>query len=215
MRSRPGKVHLKSTPEQLRLHGLLLDEAPACGHLDLAEIFGNSRPVEVEVGPGKGTFLLRRAAQRPEINLLALEWLGSYAAYAADRALRAGLKNVRVLCADAAAVFTSALPDSSVQRVYIYFPDPWPKRKHHRRRLITVPFLTQVRRVLRLGGWLGIVTDHTGYFRQIRMAVGAVDGLTPVEFHQGPGEGLIGSNFERKYAAAGRTLLATAAIRRR
>ena len=69
--------------------------------------------------------------------------------------------------------------------MHIYFPDPWPKRKHRRRRLIQQPFLQGVRRVLRIGGWLGIVTDHQEYFQQIAQTLASVDGLTQVEFFLG------------------------------
>jgi len=184
--------------------------------LDLARLFGNRRPVEVEVGSGKGAFLLARASLRPEVNLLGIEWLEGYAAYAADRAYRASLENVRVLCADAAEVFRSALPAGCVSRVHIYFPDPWPKRRHRRRRLVQVPFLSDVRRVLRPGGWVGIVTDHEEYFEHIRRVLHRCAGLTVVRFGPGPGgsaEWLVGSNFERKYRTAGKRLYAVAALR--
>jgi len=89
MRSRPGrKLRLKSSPEELRAASILLDDAVADGPINLAVIFGNSRPVEIEIGSGKGAFLLHRASSRPEINLLGIEWLAGYAAFAADRAYR-------------------------------------------------------------------------------------------------------------------------------
>ena len=213
MRSRGGKVHIKATAEQLRLANVLLDESLAHRPLDLPAAFGNFRPVEVEIGPGKGAFLLQRAGERPDLNFLGIEWLRSYALYAADRARRRKLTNIRLLCADAAAVIHDGLADATIQRVHIYFPDPWPKRKHHRRRLIKAPFLTDVRRVLRLGGWLGVATDHAGYFRHIRMALAAAPGLAAVPLGRQAGAWLSESNFERKYTAAGRALFTVAAIR--
>ena len=213
MRSRSGKVHLKSTPEQLRSAGILLDEPlPGC-RLNPAAVFGNRRPVEVEVGPGKGAFLLDRARQRPEINLLGIEWVPAYAHYAADRAHRAGLGNVRVLCADAKHAFEYLLPERSVLRVHVYFPDPWPKRRHGRRRVVTAPFLRRVRQVLLAGGSIAVVTDHKDYFRQMRMAFSAVGAFAAIPFGSDEGGWLVGSNFEKKYAAAGRPFYAIAAIR--
>ncbi len=211
MRSRPGrKIRLKSSPEELRASGILLDNSIAEGDIDLAGIFGNSRPVEIEIGSGKGNFLLRHAKDRPEINLLGIEWLTGYAAYAADRAGRAGLVNVRLLCADAGEVFAKSLACESVQRVHIYFPDPWPKRKHHRRRLIQPVFVRNLRRTLRKGGTVHIVTDHAEYFQHIRHILGSADGFANLETAEAEA---VGSNFEKKYVADGRRFYAVTAFR--
>ena len=215
MRSRPGKVRPKTDPVELRAAGVLLAETCGDAPLDMAAVFGNGRPVEIEIGPGKGTFLLRRAAERPEVNVLGVEWAPSYAVYVADRAYRAGLENIRVLCADAKDLFRTALPDRSVWRVHIYFPDPWPKRRHRFRRLIEAGFLREVRRALQLGGWLGIVTDQEEYFREIRRIVLATEGLGEAPFPPGEGASAVGSNFEKKYASQGKAFHAIAAIRLR
>ena len=216
MPSRAGKVHLKSAPEQLRQAGLLLEPDVHTGRIDLAALFGNSRPVEAEIGPGKGAFILGRAQARSELNLLGIEWVPSYGLYVADRVLRAGLPNVRAVIADAATFVRQCLPDASLLRMHIYFPDPWPKTRHHRRRLIQWPFLNEVRRVLVIGGWLGIVTDHDEYFRHVRTILSSVSGLAEVPFPDARGdELLVGSNFERKYREAGRRFHALAALRYR
>jgi tRNA (guanine-N7-)-methyltransferase len=91
-------------------------------------------------------------------------------------------------------------------RVHVYFPDPWPKRRHHRRRTIQLPFVTDIRRVLIPGGQLIIVTDHLGYYRHIRRVLANAGGFIPVPFPQmADKEGeLVGTNFERKYIAQGR-----------
>ena len=215
MRSRPGKVRVKTDPEVLRSAGLLLEYRPRVGPLPFEAVFGNDSPVEVEVGPGKGGFLLGRAAACPETNFLGVEWVHAYAAYVADRAYRAALPNVRAVCADAAEFFQTSLADSSILRVHIYFPDPWPKRRHRRRRLITPAFLGEVRRVLQPSGWLGIITDDADYFAHARQVLLATDGLDETPFEPCPGvEGLVGSNFEKKYTRAGKafhTLAATSA----
>ncbi len=186
--------------------------------MDFAAIFGNARPVEVEVGAGKGTFLLARATARPEINFLGIEWARAYCMYAADRVRRAGLTNVRMLRADAGPLFKDRLADGSVWRVHIYFPDPWPKTRHHRRRLIQPAFVGEVRRVLRPGGELLIVTDHLGYFEHIRRVFAepaGARGFVPIAFPQmadKSGE-TVGSNFERKYIAQGRPVYKLAFLR--
>jgi tRNA (guanine-N7-)-methyltransferase len=194
-----------------------VEEPLPAGALDLERLFGNRRLVELEVGPGKGAFLLARARRRPEINVLAVEWVPRYACYAADRAHRAGLENVRVIRADAETVFRSHLADGSLWRVHIHFPDPWPKVKHHRRRLIKPAFARDVHRTLRIGGWVGVVTDHADYFGVIARVFGAERGLATVPFAPAAGlsEGLVGTNFERKYASKGRRLFALARLRYR
>ena len=194
----------------------MLDESVTqSGPIDFAALFGNDRPVEVEIGCGKGTFLLERAAARPEINFLGIEWARAYALYCADRFRRHGLTNVRMLHTDAAPFFRKCIGDASLWRVHIYFPDPWPKARHNRRRLIQRSFLAQLRRVLRPGGQVLVVTDHAGYFEQIRNVFDRAEGFAIVPFPQmadAAGE-VVGTNFERKYIAEGRPFYATAAAK--
>ena len=192
--------------------GVLLEESLARGPIEPAAIFGNRRPVEMEIGCGKGTFLLARAAERPEVNFLGVEWARSYCLYAADRVRRAGLANVRMLCADAAEV-VRRLPEKSLWRVHVYFPDPWPKTRHRRRRLIQPLFVRRVRHILRIGGQLLVVTDHLDYFRQILRVLSAVEGLTEVPLPPAGDRELVGSNFERKYLAQGRPFYKAARMR--
>ena len=123
---------------------------------------------------------------------------------------RAGLTNVRLLCTDAADCVQRRLAERSLWRMHIYFPDPWPKRRHHRRRLIQPPFVAAARRCLAIGGQLIIVTDHLDYYRQIQAVLAAAEGLAAVPLPQmSDKEGeLVGSNFERKYIAQGRPFYA-------
>jgi len=195
--------------------GVMLPESFAAGPADLRAAFGNSRPAEVEIGSGKGTFLLARAAARPEVNFLGIEWARAYCLYAADRLRRARLPNVRMLRADAAAFFRSCLPDACLLRVHIYFPDPWPKQRHHRRRIIQPRFLVDARRTLQPGGQLIVVTDHLDYFRQIRQLLTDFPGLatTPMPRMADKAGELVGTNFERKYIAQGRAFFSLARMR--
>ena len=195
--------------------GVLLDEALAAGPVDLREIFGNDHPVELEIGSGKGTFILARAAARPEVNFLGLEYARAYAAYCADRIRRAGLANARMLRVEAAHFCKVCLPDECLLRVHVYFPDPWPKRRHNRRRLIQPNFLADVRRTLAPGGQLIVVTDHFDYFRHIRRVLDNAKGFVRIAMPRmtdAEGE-LVGTNFERKYIAQGRPFYATALMR--
>ncbi len=194
---------------------VLLDDSVVDQPFDFAAMFGNTRPVEIEIGCGKGTFILARSQARPEINMLGLEYARAYAAYCADRLNRAGVTNARMLGADADHVVTKCVPDNSVFRMHIYFPDPWPKRKHHRRRLIQRPFLAQARRVLQVGGQLIVVTDHFDYFRHIRRVLNNAEGFVRIPMPRmtdADGE-IVGTNFERKYIAQGRPFYSTALMK--
>jgi tRNA (guanine-N7-)-methyltransferase len=195
--------------------GVLLDESVACGPIAPAEIFSNDRPVEVEIGVGKGTFLVTRALARPEVNFLGIEYARAYAHHAADRFRRRGLSNTRMLHSDAGHLFKACMPDESLWRVHIYFPDPWPKRRHRRRRLIQPSFAREVRRTLKPGGQLIVVTDHMDYFLQIRMVLNDLAGMASIPMPQmadRDGE-IVGTNFERKYIAQGRPFYSTAKMR--
>ncbi len=195
--------------------GVLLDDAVIEQPVDFRAMFGNDRPVEIEIGSGKGTFLLARAPGREDLNFLGIEYARSYAVYTADRIRRRGLENVRMLAADAVPFIRECVPDESVWRVHIYFPDPWPKRRHHRRRSIQRPFVEQLTRVLRPGGQLLVVTDHLGYFQQIRRVLTDAPRLASIPFPSMSAEDgeIVGTNFERKYIAQGRAFYQTARLR--
>ena len=115
--------------------------------------------------------------------------------------------------ADASFFFAEFVPENSLSVVHIYFPDPWPKKRHHKRRLIQEPFLKLAHRSLIAGGRLQIVTDHQEYFEQIQAVVNG-SALRVIEYNR-PGsanEGeFVGTNFERKYRREGRPFYAVAA----
>lgn len=195
--------------------GVLLDGSITSEPIDFTEVFGNDRPVEVEIGVGKGTFMVTRALARPEVNFLGVEYARAYAHHAADRFRRRGLVNARMLHADAGHLFKACLRDESLWRVHIYFPDPWPKRRHRRRRLIQPPFAREIQRKLKPGGQLIVVTDHMDYFLQIRMVLNDMAGMASIPMPQMAdrnGE-IVGTNFERKYIAQGRPFYSTAKMR--
>ena len=207
------------TPSKLKRRtweaaGILLDADRLASPVDFAAMFGNTRPVELEIGSGKGTFLLARASARPEVNFLGLEYAAAYARYCADRFRRAELTNVRMLRVEAGVFFKTALAPRSLQRVHVYFPDPWPKRRHQRRRLIQPPLVDLVRRALRPGGQLLIVTDHFDYARHMRRVLHDVAGFVRIPTPRlVEAEGLVGTNFERKYRAQGRPVYSLALMR--
>jgi len=136
-------------------------------------IFGRPAPVEVEIGAGRGAFLFAAAAAAPERNFLAIEHSYSRARHLEQTALQAGLDNVRVVRADASCVVTSLLPDGALIAFHIYFPDPWWKRRHHRRRLFTPAFVAGLHRTLVAGGRVQVATDVSEYFALITKLLSA------------------------------------------
>lgn len=132
-----------------------------------AALFEREAPVLVEIGPGKGEFLIELARQRPEASVLGLEYKNKRARWIAQKVLREDLPNVRVMPCEALGFLESLAPAESVEELWINFPDPWPKRRHRRRRLFQRSFVETVLRVLKPGGFLTAVTDHQEYGAQI------------------------------------------------
>ena len=181
------------------------------GPIDLRRWFATDRvalPLEIEIGSGKGTFLVQQAALTPQVNYIGIEYARAFWRYAADRCRRHGLDNVRLVHTEADLFLRNYVPDACLRCVHIYFPDPWPKKRHHKRRLIQTPFLHTLARVLEPAGDVRIATDHTGYFEWMLEHVAAVDDLFeqfPFDTPRAAGEGeLVGTNFERKYRREGR-----------
>ena len=184
--------------------------------LGWAALFGNTNPVEMEIGMGKGTFLVEQARARPEVNFFGIEWANWYWRYASDRLRRHECLNARTVRAEAEYFLREFVPDSSVSVLHVYFPDPWPKKRHHKRRLVQGKFMPLVERVLTPGGRFQVVTDHQGYFEE--NIEPAVEGskLVVVDYNRpgSAGEGeFVGTNFERKYAREGRPFYAIAAVK--
>lgn len=188
------------------------------GKIDSTRIFGRAGPVHIEIGCGKGTFLLHAARAQPEVNFLGLEWARRYYLHAVDRIGRWGLANVRIIRADAATFLAESVPPESVACLHVYFPDPWPKKRHHKRRLIQPAHMPALIRGLAPDGQIRLATDHADYFEQMQATVAAFrDELEPTPFRRPPGaaEGeLTGTNYERKYAKEGRAIYTLAAKRR-
>jgi tRNA (guanine-N7-)-methyltransferase len=119
-----------------------------------------ARRFELEIGSGKGTFLLQQATLEPDTNFLGIEWAGEFWAYAADRIRRAEMRNVRLLHGDATEFIRTRVPDAITAVIHLYFSDPWPKTRHHKRRVVQDHTLREFHRILAPGGELRIVTDH-------------------------------------------------------
>lgn len=173
------------------------------------DLFDTSRPIELEIGCGKAGFLLRRAQDRPDRNFFGIEWAGEYYRYAVDRMQRWGMTNVRLLRSDASHFIRHVCPSASLTVLHVYHPDPWPKRRHWKRRLFQQPFVDAAVACLVPEGHWSIQTDHAQYFDHIRELVLGHEQLREVPFED-PEVGIVGegaeTNFEVKYRRAGRPI---------
>jgi tRNA (guanine-N7-)-methyltransferase len=140
-------------------YGIAECDAP----LDLDAVFGRRAPRTLEIGFGNGAALAIMAAAHPECDYLGIEVHRPGVGALLLTLEKQGLENVRVICADAVAVLRSAIPDESLVAVHVYFPDPWPKLRHHKRRLIQTPFAELIARKLQAGGYLHMATDWEDY----------------------------------------------------
>lgn len=138
--------------------------------LPLEQLFpaADSKPLEVDIGCGKGRFLTARAKTWPDINFLGIDRQLKRLRKADRKIRREQLANVRLLRIEASYAVRYMLPAASVQAFYVFFPDPWPKRRHHRRRLFAGDFLDALDAVLCHSGRVHIATDHAEYFAFIR-----------------------------------------------
>jgi tRNA (guanine-N7-)-methyltransferase len=131
------------------------------------EIFGNRFPIEIDLGSGPGKFLIDAAGAFPDKNFVGVERLLGRVRKTRRKALHAGLQNIRVLRMEIDTAVRCLIPKESIHRFHLYFPDPWPKRRHHPRRVVDEGFLEAVWHGLIAGGELWIKTDHQEYFERI------------------------------------------------
>lgn len=193
--------------EELAPYLLEVPERPA--RLNWQQIFGNDHPVELEIGFGKGLFLLNASQSCPNVNFLGIEILRKYQLYAATRFAKRGLKNVRLVKADARGFLRDHVPDELFQAIHVYFPDPWWKKRHLKRRLFTADFAMQVERILQPGGRFYVVTDVADYFGVITELLQQHSQLKllPPPDPKEPAHDLdYLTNFERKFRKAGRPI---------
>ncbi len=186
------------------------DPAPAPQPpLDWAALFGNDRPVEIEVGFGKGLFLLNQGATRPDTNFLGVEIERKYVLLTATRVARREYHNVKLACTDARWFLTARVAADSVAAMHVYFPDPWWKTRHRKRRLFTEEFAEQVARVLKPSGRFHFVSDVQDYFEEsvgMVAAQGRLRSLPPPAVGEPRGDDDYLTNFERKYRKEGRPI---------
>jgi len=157
------KAQERALTELWPRYGVDAGDAP----LDLCALFGRKAPVHVEIGFGNGDVLAAMAARHPEYDYLGIEVHRPGIGALLRRLEAAGLGNARVMRADAKEVLARNIPDAALSAVNIFFPDPWPKKRHHKRRLIQPEFAELVRRKLQPGGMLHLATDWRDYAEQM------------------------------------------------
>ncbi len=164
-------------------------------------IFATDFPVEVEIGPGTGTFLLSAAVRTPRTNFFGLEHSRSRATRLQAAIEARGLANAKVINADAGCIVATLIPSASVAAYHVYFPDPWWKRRHHRRRLFTADFAAALSRTLMPGGRLYVATDVDEVFALMLETLRESGTFSQDSAMRSPRAGL--TAFERKGLARG------------
>jgi len=131
--------------------------------LDFTELFGNENPVTLEIGFGMGASLAIQAADAPEKNFLGIEVHRPGVGALLARIKENGATNVRVVAHDAIEILEFMIPDNSLDKVQLFFPDPWPKKRHHKRRIVKPEFAQKLRQKLKVGGVFHMATDWENY----------------------------------------------------
>ena len=174
-----------------------------------AEIFGNSNPVEVDIGFGKGAFLLALARNHPERNFFGVEFAKRWSFRLTRLIERAGPANVIAIHADFTCLVRTMIWPESVSVYHLYFPDPWWKRRHHGRRLFSGDFAIILARTLTPGGKILLASDVQEYFVEIVRQFAEVPALSPFPWERDQvnkrGK-LILTDFEQKYRTAGKPI---------
>ena len=193
---------------------IALREEDIKGKTDFSGVFGRSAPLHIEIGSGSGTFLVNQATAFGQINFLGIEWANKFYKYIVDRMGRRDVGNVRIIRTEAALFVSEHIKNNCVECFHIYFPDPWPKRAHNKRRFVCAKNVEQMIRCLKKNGLINIATDHAEYYQWMKdVFEGFTDKLKPVEFEKPAGaknEELVGTNYERKYMKEKRSVFTLA-----
>ena len=161
-------------------YGLTLDQGP----LDYAAVFGNHNPVILEIGFGNGASLLQMAQNAPQQNFIGVEVHRPGVGKLINDAYQADVHNLKVFCDDAIDVLEKCIPDASLACVQLFFPDPWHKKRHHKRRIVQPDFVQRIRAKLTIGGVFHMATDWENYAEHMLDIMGSAPG-----FHNQAGAG--------------------------
>ena len=224
MRENPdyNDLYYQNTTSYSQIIGIVTERIVPLSELaapiDWEAFFGNAHPVEIEIGFGKGRFLLEASKRHPKVNYIGVERARKYVEltrerfekymrhFGVDRA-SGTFSNVRLVWTDANYFLTRYVPAASVQAYHIYFPDPWPKKRQRKRRIFrNQDFLSALTCTLKSDvGRLYVATDYEEYFWEIQERLSQVRVLCPIEENLGPDRD-IATNFEMKYTLEGREI---------
>ncbi|VGQ82707.1 tRNA (guanosine(46)-N7)-methyltransferase TrmB [Streptococcus pyogenes] len=202
VRKRKGaEEHLANNP-----HYVILNPEDAKGRWH--DVFGNDRPIHIEVGSGKGGFITGMASKNPDINYIGIDIQLSVLSYALDKVLASEVPNVKLLRVDGSSL-TNYFEDGEVDMMYLNFSDPWPKTKHEKRRLTYKDFLDTYKRILPEHGEIHFKTDNRGLF-EYSLASFSQYGMTLrqiwLDLHASNYEGNVMTEYEEKFSNKGQVI---------
>lgn len=173
-----------------------------------SEIFGNDNPIHIEVGSGKGRFVTGMAALHPDINYIGIDIQMTVLSYALDRVVEAGLPNIKLLQVDGSSL-TNYFSDAEINRLYLNFSDPWPKKRHEKRRLTYRTFLDTYKAILPAQGEIHFKTDNRGLFEYSLASFsqyGMVLKQVWLDLHASDMEGNVQTEYEEKFSRKGQVI---------
>lgn len=202
VRNRPGAA------EMLAAHPNFVISDPTLWKGKWNELFGNDHPIHIEIGMGKGQFITGMAKSHPEINYIGVEMQVSVVSIALDKLIEQPLPNLKLLHVDGSAL-TEYFADSEVDQIYLNFSDPWPKKRHEKRRLTYKTFLAVDEQILRPNGEIHFKTDNQGLFEYSLASFsqyGMILKQVWLDLHQSQFEGNIMTEYEEKFSSKGQRI---------
>lgn len=202
VRNRPGAA------EMLAAHPNFIISDPTLWKGKWNELFENDHPIHIEIGMGKGQFITGMAKAHPEINYIGVEMQVSVVSIALDKLIEQPLPNLKLLHVDGSAL-TEYFADSEVDQIYLNFSDPWPKKRHEKRRLTYKTFLAVDEQILRPNGEIHFKTDNQGLFEYSLASFsqyGMILKQVWLDLHQSQFEGNIMTEYEEKFSSKGQRI---------
>ncbi|HBM8833741.1 TPA: tRNA (guanosine(46)-N7)-methyltransferase TrmB [Enterococcus faecium] len=202
VRNRPGAA------EMLAAHPNFVISDPTLWKGKWNELFENDHPIHIEIGMGKGQFITGMAKAHPEINYIGVEMHVSVVSIALDKLIEQPLPNLKLLHVDGSAL-TEYFADSEVDQIYLNFSDPWPKKRHEKRRLTYKTFLAVDEQILRPNGEIHFKTDNQGLFEYSLASFsqyGMILKQVWLDLHQSQFEGNIMTEYEEKFSSKGQRI---------
>ena len=198
----------KGAEEHLANHPQYVILEPEAAKGKWHELFGNDNPIHIEVGSGKGAFITGMAQQNPDINYIGIDIQKSVLSYALDKVLEVGVPNIKLLWVDGSDL-TDYFEDGEIDRLYLNFSDPWPKKRHEKRRLTYKSFLDTFKCILPENGEIHFKTDNRGLFEYSLVSFsqyGMVLKGVWLDLHASDFEGNVLTEYEQKFSSKGQVI---------